>query len=299
MIEEALRGTPPDRAPPAPPPRRPRPRRRPPPATAAPPAREWRISDAPPKAVDAASTLANLKAAEPVHTPAEIAHVPTARGTLGATPLAHVLVYMLDHALSGSIVFREPDELEHVLYFQLGAVSKVQIARPSSRIGDELVASGLVQRAIITRVGRRGSAARRAPRRVPPWGHDIVSREALSSALESQIASRVASIVNLLPETTYSFYRDVDLLASIESEGVVSDPLNVILATVRQWLDRARIRATLARIAKHALVFHAQADPLATSRSRPTSRPSSATCARGAAEPPPRSSRSAWPTRRP
>jgi tetratricopeptide (TPR) repeat protein len=92
-------------------------------------------------------------------------------------------------------------------------------------------------------------------------GHDFVARGALARALEAQIASRVAALVNLQPETTYSFYRDVDLLSSQESEEIVSDPLNVILATVRAWHDRARIRATLARIAKHPLVFHAQAAP--------------------------------------
>ena len=96
--------------------------------------------------------------------PPEISHVPTARGTLGATPLAHVLVYMLDHALTGSIVFREPDELEHMLYFQLGAVSKVNVARPTSRIGDELVVAGLVTRADDQRGGRRRAPPRRAPR---------------------------------------------------------------------------------------------------------------------------------------
>jgi tetratricopeptide (TPR) repeat protein len=36
----------------------------------------------------------------------------------------------------------------------------------------------------------------------------------------------------------------------------------VILATVRSWHDRARVRATLARIARHPLAFHADADPL-------------------------------------
>jgi tetratricopeptide (TPR) repeat protein len=43
---------------------------------------------------------------------------------------------------------------------------------------------------------------------------------------------------------------------------VVSDPLNVILATVRAWNDRARVRATLSRIAKHRLVFHDLSDPM-------------------------------------
>jgi len=245
MIEDALRGVPAKSA-----------RAK---ATSAPP-KEKTATDAP--KVEGAQTLAEMKAAKPVVPAPEPggANVPTARGTLGATPLAHVLVYMLDHALTGSIVFREPDDLAHILHFQLGAVSKVQIARPSSRIGDELVAGGLVSRATINEAV---DGARRLGVLLGEYlvGHDLVSRSALSKALEAQIAARVAAIVNLQPETTYSFYRDVDLLSSQESEGVVSDPLNVILATVRSWHDRARIRATLARIAKHPLVFHTQSDP--------------------------------------
>jgi hypothetical protein len=286
MIEEALRGAPPPAptdAPPAPPtdpPAAAEPVTAPPPAsmrpTAAPPKRDWTITDATPKKpVEAPTTVAEMKAAKAVDLPIELPAVPTARGTLAATPLAHVLVYMLDHALTGSIVFREPDVgatpqgpaqegLEHVLHCQLGAVSKVQVARPSSRIGDELVAAGLVSRVVITEAVE---GARRLGVLIGEYlvGHDIVPREALLKALEHQIASRVASIVNLPPETTYSFYRDVDLLSFIESEGVVSDPLNVILATVRRWDDRARIRATLSRVAKHPLVFHHESDPLSLS----------------------------------
>jgi hypothetical protein len=277
MIEEALRGTPGSRGAPAKVPApavpavpiveaaRPKPSGR-----TVPPPRDWTITEPNAKPAEAPSTLADLKAAKPVTPPPEPeeGRVPTARGTLGATPLAHVLVYMLDHALTGSIVFREPDVTEgatsegpaHVLHFQNGAASKVQVARPSSRIGDELVAAGLVTRAT---VNEAVEGARRLGVLLGEYlvGDDKVPRDALLKALERQIANRVASIVNLPPETTYSFYRDVDLLSAQENDGVVSDPLNVILATVRAWHDRARIRATLARIARHPLAFHAQSDP--------------------------------------
>ena len=209
-------------------------------------------STPPLKPVEPRSTFSEIESARPVaQTPRPGAElVPTARGTLGVTPLAHVLVYMLDHALTGSIVFREPGEIDHVLYFQLGAVSKVQIARPTSRIGDELVGSGLVTARDGQRSGRGGEASRPAPRRVPHRPRSRDPRGASRRRSRRRSRSRVAAIVNLPPETTYSFFRDVDLLGEIESEGVVSDPLNVILATVRAWNDRARIRATLSRISQ-------------------------------------------------
>ncbi len=267
MIADALSL---ERVPPGPtsPPPEPLPSPVPPPPPPRPtsPVRAWRIGESsPPRAPDAVqadvSTFAEIRAARPVTPvpPPGAAHVPTARGTLGATPLVHVLVYMLDHALTGSIVLREPDELDHVLHFQIGAVSKVVTARPTSRIGDELVGTGVVTRAT---VNEAVDGARHLGLLLGEYlvGHDLVTRDALTKALETQISSRVASLVNLSPETSYSFYRDVDLLRSVESEGVVSDPINVILATVRAWDDRARIRATLSRIAKHPLVFQEQSD---------------------------------------
>jgi hypothetical protein len=270
LIEEALRAAaaaaPPEEAPvdvreapaasaPATPP--------PPGPRSEPPPRAWRVGESTaPKAAEGAPTLAEMRAARALTPPppAGAAHVPTARGTFGATPLAHVLVYMLEHALTGTIVFREPEGIDHVLYFQLGAVSKVQIARPTPRLGDLLVSSGLVTRATINDAVE---GARRLGVLLGEFlvGHDLVTRDALSRALEIQIANRVASIVNLSPETTYSFYRDLDFLSSIETDGVVGDPINAILATVRAWQDRARIRATLTRIDRHPLVFHADADP--------------------------------------
>jgi hypothetical protein len=269
LIEEALRGAPPAAAtqsepldapaayPIAPPPS-------PPPAgpPSQPPPRSWRVGESiAPKAAEGAPTLAEMKAARAVTPPppAGAAHVPTARGTLGATPLAHVLVYMLEHALTGTIVFREPEQIDHILYFQLGTVSKVQIARPTPRLGDQLVSSGLVSRATINEAveGSRRLGVLLGEYLV---GHDLVTRDALSRALEIQVANRVASIVNFSPETTYSFYRDLDFLAAVETDGVTSDAINAILATVRMWHDRARIRATLTRIDRHPLVFHEQAD---------------------------------------
>ena len=264
MIEDALRGEAalaPAEAPSAAPPLVP-----PLPVRPSNPPRPWRIGESsPPRSLETpgadVATFAEIKAARPATPvpPAGESHVPTARGTLGATPLVHVLVYMLDHALSGSIVFREPDELDHILHFQLGAVSKVSTARPTSRIGDELVASGLVTRATINDAvdGARHLGLLLGEYLV---GHDLVTRDALTKALETQISTRVASLVNLPPDTTYSFYKEIDLLRSVESEGVVSDPLDVILASVRAWHDRARIRATLSRIAKHPLVFQEQSD---------------------------------------
>ena len=248
--------------------------------TVAPPAfpragKEWTVTDTAPSARAGASeppppgahTVSNLKADAPATLPPASQPPPsgpTARGTLGATPLAHVLVYMLDHALSGTVVFSEAGGPEHLITFHRGAASKVRIGRPTALLGEELVAAGVLRREALPGALE---GAKRLGLLIGEYlvGHDLVTREALAAALEAQVGHKVASIVNLPPETAYAFYRDSDLLSSFDMDGTVSGPLNVILATVRTWHDRARIRATLARIAKHTLVFHPEADPLALS----------------------------------
>jgi hypothetical protein len=248
--------------------------------TVAPPAvpragKEWTVTDTAPSARAGASeppppgahTVSNMRAAAPATLPPASQPPPsgpTARGTLGATPLAHVLVYMLDHALSGTVTFSETGGPEHFITFHRGAASKVRIGRPTALLGEELVAAGVLQRDALPGAL---DGARRLGLLIGEYlvGHDLVTREALAAALEAQVGHKVASIVNLPPETAYAFYRDSDLLGTLDMDGTVSGPLNVILATVRTWHDRARIRATLARIAKHTLVFHPDADPLALS----------------------------------
>ena len=93
-------------------------------------------------------------------------------------------------------------------------------------------------------------------------GDGLVSRPVLSKALESQLIHKVASLANLAPETEYAYWRDVNILEAWGGgELTLAGPLNAILASVRVWHDRARIRATLGRIGNHPLVFHPDADP--------------------------------------
>jgi hypothetical protein len=91
-------------------------------------------------------------------------------------------------------------------------------------------------------------------------GHDLVSRDALASGLEGQLLRRIGHAANMAPELEYAFYRDVDLLSGWSGEVVLSHPLNAILASVRHWTDRARVRATLNRIGKHPLAVHNDSD---------------------------------------
>ncbi|MBS2014700.1 MAG: hypothetical protein JST00_17565 [Deltaproteobacteria bacterium] len=184
---------------------------------------------------------------------------PTARGNLAATPLPHVLVYMLDHALTGSVVF-EGGAGDDLVYFVSGVPTKIKLHDPVALLGEILVHGGAIE---AKNVDHAVEGARRLGILLGEYlvGHDLVTREALSWALEAQLLNKIAYLANLAPEITYSYYRDSDLLEGWGGGDVpVGCALNPILASVRNWMDRARVRATLNRIGKHALVIHPDAN---------------------------------------
>jgi HD-GYP domain-containing protein (c-di-GMP phosphodiesterase class II) len=187
--------------------------------------------------------------------PARTGREPTARGNLAATPLPHVLVYMLDHSLTGSVVF-EGGEGDDAIYFVDGVPTKVRLFDQVALLGQILVHGGAIE---TKAVEQAVEGARRLGILLGEYlvGHDLVSREALSWGLEAQLLNKIAYLANLPPEISYSYYRETDLLEGWGGGDVpVGCALNPILASVRNWMDRARIRATLNRIGKHPLVLH-------------------------------------------
>jgi hypothetical protein len=185
---------------------------------------------------------------------------PTATGSLAATPLPHVLVYMLDHTLTGSVVFHLEDGSEDTIFFVRGVPMKVRLSEPVALLGETLVHAGYLDEAQIPQLVADAQSLELLFGEYLA-GHDIITREGLAWALEAQLLAKVASLANLAPEISYSYFRDVDLLDGWGSaEPVASSPLNPILASVRSWMDRARVRATLNRIGKHPLVLHEDAD---------------------------------------
>lgn len=186
---------------------------------------------------------------------------PTARGNLAATPLPHVLVYMLDHSLTGSVVFEgtNANGSDDTVYFVHGVPAKIRLGDTVALLGEVLVEDGSIdQRAVEQAV----EGARRLGILLGEYlvGHDLVTRDALAWGLEGQLLRKIAHVANLAPEIQYAYYRDVDLLEGWGGDVTVSHPLNPILASVRHWHDRARVRATLNRIGKHPLTLHSDSD---------------------------------------
>ena len=182
---------------------------------------------------------------------------PAAKGDLSTTPLVHMLVYMLDHALTGTVELVEPDMVSHLIRFVRGVPVRVRTGRIMAPLGAQLVAAGLLSD------GDAADAVGRARSEGVRLGEHLLSRELIARmdllrALEIQVPRKIEALVNVPLASTYAFYRDVDLFVDA-AEPLEVDPLRVALAAARAWRDRARLRKTLERVSALVLQLHADA----------------------------------------
>jgi HD-GYP domain-containing protein (c-di-GMP phosphodiesterase class II) len=185
--------------------------------------------------------------------------IATAKGTLGTTPLVHVLIHVLDHGISGSIELTEPNGTIYIIFVRRGAPVKVKSGKLLAPLGELLAQANLLSaEKIPDLVGAAEAAGILFGEHLITQG--LITRGQLWSTLELQIPLKLERLTNLPPETTYSLYRDVNLLERYGgADAVAADPVHAIHCMVRRWHDRARIRGALARIAKHPLIIHPEA----------------------------------------
>jgi hypothetical protein len=136
----------------------------------------------------------------------------------------------------------------------------VRNGRPLALLGDGLVASGLVSPDVLVKALE---VARRSGSLLGQYlvSSGLIAAEALRIALSAQVPRKIERLVNLASDTDYAFYSGVNLITDwAKGELFPCHALSAILAAVRGWHDRARVRATLGRIAKQVLVFHPELD---------------------------------------
>jgi len=126
--------------------------------------------------------------------------VPTAQGSLEATPLGHLLVYGLDRLLTGTLVLEEPTGRRHAIYFDGGGPAKAKVQDPILFLGRVLVE----QKAISEDVYERTLAT--ATERGVLHGQVLleagaVDERTLREGLREQLSRQVLWMFSLPPST--------------------------------------------------------------------------------------------------
>src|SRR5260221_7213011 len=71
-----------------------------------------------------------------------------ATGTLGSTPVANLLVYVLDRRLTGTLVIEDPEQRKSAIVFRHGAPIRGKVAEPVSVLSQVLVTMEAIDPAI-------------------------------------------------------------------------------------------------------------------------------------------------------
>lgn len=222
------------------------------------------ISEAPDDDEDEAGTIFYQRASSPpalvgAQLREQAGIPPTAQGDLGKTPLVHVLVYVLDRELSGSLVLLDPEGREHCVFFDRGAPAKCRTEHPVAMLGEELIAARMLPpsalEAMLRAAQEHGALLGEYLTR-----NRLITRAALDQALRAQVIHRLEWMAKLPGDTQYEFYRDQNLLTSWGGEMTPCEPLGAILCAMRSWNDHERIISNLMRLKDNPIQLHPKAN---------------------------------------
>ena len=203
--------------------------------------------------------------AGPARLDAPAAHVrelpaATSQGTLGKTPLVHLLVYALDNGLAGTLLFGDPAPKLTGIHFRDGVPHRVGTPADVAPLEDMLDEMGVL---VDEQLSARLLSA--ADERQPPAAlvaEGLVSEPILREALARQLTRRLGYLLTLDPATSYAYYDDVDLLgAGFADEGPACAPLELIMRGARIRAGDPQVAELLRQVGDRPLRLHRAADP--------------------------------------
>jgi len=184
---------------------------------------------------------------------------PSATGTIGKTPLLHVLVSLLERRATGSLVLETTDRQRGALSFERGTVVKARLPAQGTRLSELLVEWGWLTAEVAQRTYEE--AARRGQLHgLVLVEEGLLSRDTVDRALRSQLVRKLDWTASLAPDTIFGFYDKVDFLASQAGAPVPVAPL-VVLYHLTKHAPEALIEPVASRLEPMVLRLHPQAQP--------------------------------------
>ncbi|HVY28016.1 MAG TPA: DnaJ domain-containing protein [Polyangiaceae bacterium] len=184
---------------------------------------------------------------------------PTATGTLQATPFGHLLVYLLDRGLTGTLVLEEATGDKHAVWFETGAPAKVKTATPVTYLGQVLVEQRAITREVYERTLQGALHERRLHGEIL-LETGAVDQRVLRDALREQLARQVLWLFKLAPSTAYGYYDQVNFLERWGApEGLRTRPLALIWRGLRRHASVPEIEAVTARLGDRPIELHVDA----------------------------------------
>ncbi len=185
----------------------------------------------------------------PTSMPAPADLRPSASGTLAKNPLAHLLVFVAEKRLDGTLLLRDRKGGESFVAFAQGAPGKVKTSFAVAPFGRVLTQLGLVDHDTVERAAQAASAANE------PIGEYLLAlgkldQAQLVAALREQVMRRMIRLFEQVTEhTAYEFYANVNLLDGWGGPLLTPiDPYRVLWEGINARPNDPNIEPTLARL---------------------------------------------------
>jgi curved DNA-binding protein CbpA len=185
---------------------------------------------------------------------------PTAKGSLETTPFLNLLVYALDHQLTGTLVFEEPASGErHALELSLGIPTKAKTHEPVAILGRVLVELGHLDEATRASSWAEAEAGQELHGRVLRRNGQLDEAK-LRAGLREQLNRQIFFFARLPPSTLYGYYDQQYLLARWGGDdGPRARPLELIWRVADLYAEPAKVASAIARLGDQQLKLHIEA----------------------------------------
>ncbi|MFO0563745.1 MAG: DnaJ domain-containing protein [Polyangiales bacterium] len=180
---------------------------------------------------------------------------PSAEGRFGKTPFAHVLLYIREHGLSGTLSIDGPAggalAGEHFFVFENGSLAQTWIATGIDRLGDILVETKVIPNA----ARKDAEVVHNATKQLIGdvfVEMNLCDAAAIARGLAEQNRRRAVRIF-ALGDAAYRFYQDSDLLEGFGRERFSVDVLAIVWLGVQASPPNATIGAVLNRVGAQSI----------------------------------------------
>jgi curved DNA-binding protein CbpA len=184
---------------------------------------------------------------------------PALTGTLASTPLVTLLVYALDHRLTGTLVLEQPSGHKHAVLLHDGAPAKARLAEGGIFLGEVLIALGKLTESDHQLTLQQATSEQRLHGAVL-LDAGLVDEASLKEALREQLAQKLAYMAELEPESVWGYYDRTNYLERYGAPELLRGrALASIWRLVQAQSDSDRVDEIIARIGGGVLMLHQQA----------------------------------------
>jgi tetratricopeptide (TPR) repeat protein len=182
---------------------------------------------------------------------------PSASGTLAKTPLANLLLYVLDKKLSGTLELMAPDRRVATVVIVAGQPAKVRTSEPVAYLGRVLHELGFLTEEQLTRsladLAKQKAVGPRLHGEIL-MGQGLVDEAKVTRALGEQVARKLRYAAGLPPETGYAYFDGYQALATWGGPaGVGIDPYTILWSMLREHPPGDQVEVALQKIGGSAL----------------------------------------------